>query len=988
MRISACIIAKNEERCIARGIKSYLHIVDEVILVDTGSTDRTIEKAKQLGSKVKVFHFEWINDFAAAKNYALDQVNPKADWVLFLDADEWFPEGMAVKLKAAAEILQKDAETDGILLRMRNYVDEEDKVQEKANYAISEALRLWKHQKDNRYVGSIHEALRKGTERLTLQRVGEADIYIAHDGYQGTLDKQKKRRNYELLYDATVERPDEIHNYAYLAREALYDKLYSEQVIFSLRYFACPKQPLAVFELMAFRHLTSALVDMGFHFRHALRASSMMNEEHKEHLFTRMHLCYMEMLKGNQLAALTALEELYQAPEFHQDPPQYPAPVDAGMTAIIFEHGARTAHRVGDSDLAMKYARMALRCLPDDRTFFPVLREIMTEEAFAELIASTYANREGEWERLLIRFRTHDMKLAFFTVFEWWHRKHPQQDQYFLTMLMMLGEYRQALLLYIRRLKEIPSREYAQKAMVACVLANDPMCWTALDTVNQPEMRVLAQAYRQGTPYPKLLVESKEENAFIAIAYELCTLLGSHPALDDWLTLHGAFHEMIAYRIGLMYYENRLYTEASLWMERAYTMFLQYAMGQKATLAFSLGYCHFLDGRYERAMSLYENALLFRYDRPQLLQAVQLIRHKAGSNPDIVAKCDKAIEVLECNTTLWNTTYLSEEKDEKTLGLIDFALASDAAPEDKGFFTYHKGVIANRRSEPQQALALFEEALALNPELGKLIASANNPGANYIAHAHDEREIHECPLCGKEGTLKKVHVAIGNADYDPQYAPIRRWRHCEDCNHFFIGHEPKDERAVDGAFSDDNLQKETSDHTLFLLDKRVAYLKKHSKGSSLLDIGVGNGDWLGQAKAGGVEAMGMDSNDQLAEAVFQKHDVPMVVQDFMTTTLDRTFDIITMSHVLERASQPALMIQKALELLEPDGVLWISTPDFTSPYAVFMQDETAMWRAVQHLQYFSAESLSKIVEAAGCSIVASQDSLFVRGSMEYTIKKK
>ena len=86
--ISACVIAKNEAAVIGRCINSVKRIADEIILVDTGSTDDTVRIAEGLGARV--FFREWDNDFSAAKNHALNQV--RGDWVIFLDADEYFVE--------------------------------------------------------------------------------------------------------------------------------------------------------------------------------------------------------------------------------------------------------------------------------------------------------------------------------------------------------------------------------------------------------------------------------------------------------------------------------------------------------------------------------------------------------------------------------------------------------------------------------------------------------------------------------------------------------------------------------------------------------------------------------------------------------------------------------------------------------------------------------------------------------------------------------
>ncbi|RUT01221.1 glycosyl transferase [Dulcicalothrix desertica PCC 7102] len=84
MKLSLCIIAKNEESTLAKCIRSATSIVDEVVVLDTGSIDKTVRIAEELGAKV--YRYEWNNDFSAARNEALRYVT--GDWVLVLDADE------------------------------------------------------------------------------------------------------------------------------------------------------------------------------------------------------------------------------------------------------------------------------------------------------------------------------------------------------------------------------------------------------------------------------------------------------------------------------------------------------------------------------------------------------------------------------------------------------------------------------------------------------------------------------------------------------------------------------------------------------------------------------------------------------------------------------------------------------------------------------------------------------------------------------------
>jgi glycosyltransferase involved in cell wall biosynthesis len=84
MKISACLIVKDEERHLDRCLSSLQGIVDEIVVVDTGSTDGTLEIAQSHGAVIG--SFDWCDDFSAARNASLDLAT--GDWVLWIDADE------------------------------------------------------------------------------------------------------------------------------------------------------------------------------------------------------------------------------------------------------------------------------------------------------------------------------------------------------------------------------------------------------------------------------------------------------------------------------------------------------------------------------------------------------------------------------------------------------------------------------------------------------------------------------------------------------------------------------------------------------------------------------------------------------------------------------------------------------------------------------------------------------------------------------------
>ena len=87
MKIAACYIARNEADTLRRSFRGLTGQVDGIFLADTGSTDDTVRVAKAAGARV--FSYLWQDDFAAARNFVLEQVPKEYDWILFLDADEY-----------------------------------------------------------------------------------------------------------------------------------------------------------------------------------------------------------------------------------------------------------------------------------------------------------------------------------------------------------------------------------------------------------------------------------------------------------------------------------------------------------------------------------------------------------------------------------------------------------------------------------------------------------------------------------------------------------------------------------------------------------------------------------------------------------------------------------------------------------------------------------------------------------------------------------
>ncbi len=214
IRISQCMIVKNEESNMERALSWGKDIMWEQIVVDTGSTDRTVELAQKAGANV--FSFPWTDDFAAAKNYALEKA--KGDWIAFLDADEYLTPEDARKMYQVLKGLSP-GQLDGISTGCQN-LDEQGRI-----FSSGTLIRFFRNTPKLRYRRRIHEQLEASDGREL--HIGDVtkEISIFHTGYQKQALDQKERegRNRRLIGKELKEHPDSYEMMGYMGDECLGD---------------------------------------------------------------------------------------------------------------------------------------------------------------------------------------------------------------------------------------------------------------------------------------------------------------------------------------------------------------------------------------------------------------------------------------------------------------------------------------------------------------------------------------------------------------------------------------------------------------------------------------------------------------------------------------------------------------------------------------------------------------------------------------------
>ncbi len=197
MRLSLCMIVRDEQEMLPRCLASLAEAVDEMVIVDTGSTDETVEIARSFGARV-IFH-PWSGSFAEARNVSLEAA--EGEWLLCLDADEVLVGEDVSLLRSMTQRSWREA----FYLSETNYTGELDD----GTAVTHNALRMFRNRPEYRYEGRLHEQVARRLPGFLPERVESSGVRIEHYGYLGAVrdSREKSRRNIELLRLQQAEGP-------------------------------------------------------------------------------------------------------------------------------------------------------------------------------------------------------------------------------------------------------------------------------------------------------------------------------------------------------------------------------------------------------------------------------------------------------------------------------------------------------------------------------------------------------------------------------------------------------------------------------------------------------------------------------------------------------------------------------------------------------------------------------------------------------------
>jgi glycosyltransferase involved in cell wall biosynthesis len=347
--LSLCMIVRDEEPRIAECLQSIAPHVDEMVVVDTGSTDRTREIARDCGARV--FDFPWTDSFAEARNQSLAQA--RGDWIFWMDADDVISPQVGQELR---RLIRRHPQRDFAFQIQVHIPPGPGEFSE----TIVDHVKLFPNRPDLRFEHRIHEQILPAIHRAGLE-VRFSDLWVTHRNYDRSKEGQerKRQRDFRLLKLDLRDRPNHPFVLFNLAMTHLYATKDYEVVAHYLRRCLDGSDWRDSIIRKAYAMLTTARVcqqDWG--------AAIAANEEGRSYYPEDAELLFLAGQIYQQVGrfdeARTTLERLIQG----KDEPHYRS-VDAGLRTYRGQHELALLFRfMGDAQHCARVLRQIMAAFP------------------------------------------------------------------------------------------------------------------------------------------------------------------------------------------------------------------------------------------------------------------------------------------------------------------------------------------------------------------------------------------------------------------------------------------------------------------------------------------------------------------------------------------------------------------------------------------------------------------------------------------------
>ena len=965
IKISACTIAKNEALNIGKSIESYKDYVDEIIIVDTGSIDETAEIATKLGAKV--LKFEWKNDFAAAKNFALN--NATGDWIVFLDADEWFKDDTAKNLQSVIEKTTK-SNYKAAACRIINYSNETEVME------TGTTIRIFKNEPSIRFTRAIHEVLFDSNINKALPGLYTDELSINHSGYMKEILEKKARRNKALLDKNYALGNATPIDYFYGMRENLKsDTILAEHFYKLIENTKDYDEEVSSFNVgSSIDENKIKLVNLlpenySFDYRVKLLEDIQIRNP-KNPTFK-----FYEYMLFEKVDKKRAIKALYDAIEYEKDYEKN----NVANTNPFYMKRSNANSIVGEYELlindkikALEHFSNAIKYDYQNSDALRGLLAVISEEKTAEKVLflnSLYDVSKQEILKFLVdSLRTSEFSELFLYYFVDYYKKFNEVDLSFFTSRMITGNYNELIDTYVKAYNESKDEKALLLIASAIVSGNCHDKFLEISNYMTPLYSKILLAFFEETE-----LENFSESTFgllVGIFKEIA-YIAEKTQIKKLLKLYKPATERLCFEIIKHYYSNYSYSKVLEWIDiireenylknelEVYASYLMvnifYRTNNFEKLPESLDkvvkgglldqdiciLCDILEADDEKLKEYYElvNDLSFAKKNMNIKKLEDInsdsIKFMTIDKLNEETK-NKFINLIPENLKIFfdfakfaknKKAYLIAEKFYKTVLKYQYNM-------DKCYFAL--GEIYNKLGKAELSFYCYENAFCENLMLARYILSKDHANYNYVFSKKPENIVTKCPICGEETKHINTYINLHDASLTYNDSMIVKYRECKNCSHIFAENEVKDK-----MYWEKEMLLEPSKDRVSLSYNILESLSEITDDNRILELDQDNGEFGSAAANYGFEV----THDAYGEK----------------------FDIVMAGNLLNSTYSVEETIKKAIECLTDEGVIVFQVFDRDNAFSKLK--DTPLWVKANIKNVFSRKSMEILFENWGLHIL-------------------
>lgn len=978
IKLSACTITKNEADNIKKSIDSYKNFVDEIIIVDTGSVDDTVKIAKEAGAKV--FEYEWENDFAAAKNFALD--NCSGDWIIFLDADEWFDGDTAKNIEKAINNTIKSGYS-AISCRLVNFADENEILE------VGCTLRVFKNDENIKFERPIHEVLVDKSTGIPVESLYSDLITINHSGYMRKILKSKAERNKRLIDKAYAEGKASNMDYYYGLRENLTINLEVSDYFYKLiNNIPDYREKIAKYNIGStlddnmFR-LVSKLPNR-YSFEKRLEVLKTAQENFPDNPLFKYYE-YNMFYGVNRKRAIMALEEAVKLSEDYEK--KHPDKVNSFYPRAGESFVALGEHSLlmGDKNKALEYFSSAVKFEYFNVKALIGILYIIKEQKNEDIILflnSIYDTDNKEKLQFLVEnlrlTSFHDVFLYYFVTF---NKKFNEIDSALFTSRIITGNFDEIADTYMNVFNETKDNRALKFVSSAIICGNAKEKYSEISLSILPAFSKIINAYFNDEPLENITdieynigMDIFKEIAFVASDdilkryINVFKISGEKIWLDiirhyfgfyeyenvlkviNWVSEEDIdnkdFHTYINYVLTNIYFRNRNFDKIEETLDKT-------ILGGFLDIELVL-MCEILEANDEK---LDEYFKLFD-SQVEMRKVEQLDKLKDMSSDSIFfLNIDKFKENIS-NSKIWGV----REQVKEFFDFANKALDKKAYAYAEKYYKialklnycvdkcyYALGRIYNHFNKPELSYYCYEKAFCENLMLANSVLPKGHRNYNYVFSKKQEIHHKNCPICGKEARPFSTYVNIDNDKLSYSEPLITTYMKCEECKHVFLKNEIKDKEFWRGM--DETRENNENIEEIYTIFDMIALATKKKQILAFTDsryfCDIGN-------------SMGYETN---------------LYEDNIISSYDIIYDEKCLTSENDILDKVKLMYNK----LSNGGVILFKVYDLESIYSNL--GDKPLWAKENAKNVFSKLSIEKILSKYGLKIQEIKNNRFNKGEI-------